>query len=99
MVCHTVELGTLLNVGKIFVNSSLLLGSGELLNELALGSQYHECHTEDGVGTCGEDGEVEVLTCHLKLHLGTFRTANPVLLGLLDRVAPLYCVQSVEQTL
>ena len=79
--------------------SCLLLGCGELLNEFALGRQYHECNAEDGVGTCGEDGEVEVLTCHLKLHLGTFRTSYPILLCLLDRVAPLYCVQSVKQTL
>ena len=84
MVCHTVELGTLLNVGEIFIDCCLLLGCGELLNKLALRSQYHECYAENGVGTCGEDGEVEVLTSHLKLHLGTFRTANPVLLCLLD---------------
>ena len=99
MVCHTVELGALLHVSKIFLYLGLLLGSGKLLYEFALRSQYHECYTKDSVGTCGKDGEVEILISHLKLHLGTLRASYPVLLCFLDRVAPVNCFKSIKQTL
>ena len=99
MVSHTVQLGALLHVSEIFVHSSLLLRCGELLHEFALRCQYHEGNAEDGVGTCGEDGEVEVLICHLELHLSSFRTTDPVALCLLDGITPVYCLQSVKQTL
>ena len=36
---------------------------------------------------------------HIKLHLGSFASANPVALGLLERVGPVDGVQSVKQTL
>ena len=37
--------------------------------------------------------------CNLKFHLRTLRATNPVLLCLLDAVAPLYRVQSVQESL
>ena len=37
--------------------------------------------------------------CYLKLHFRTLRATYPVLLSLLDAVAPLYCVQSVQESL
>ena len=76
----------------------MLLG-GELRHEFALRCQHHERNAEDSVGASGEDSEVEVLTSHLELHLRALTSAYPVLLCLLDRVAPVDGVEAVEQTL
>ena len=99
MVCHAVELCALLYISQILVNSSLLLGCGELLHELALRCENHEGHAEDGVGTGGEDGELDVAVFHCKLHLCSFRASDPVFLCLLYRVAPVDGVKTVEQAL
>ena len=105
---HTVvhlalALGAFLHISQVFVDGRPLLGSGQLVDELALRSQHHEGDAEDGVGTGGEDGErVGALSYpigalgNLKLHLGTLGTAYPVALGLFQRVGPLDVVQSVE---
>ena len=99
MVADAVALGAFLHVGDVFVNGGALFGSGQLVNEFALGSQHHEGHAEDGVGTGGEDGELHVAVLHGKLHLRSLRTAYPVALGLLQRVGPVDFLQSVEQSL
>ena len=92
-------LSTLLHISQIFIYGSLLIGSGQLGHELALRSQYHEGNTEDGIGTCGEDGEVLLAVGYLELHLCTLRTTNPVALSLFQGVSPVDGLQSVEQTL
>ena len=69
MVANTVTLSALLHVCYILIYSSTLVGCSQFIHEFALGGQYHECHTEDGVGTCGEDSEVLVAVLHLELHL------------------------------
>ncbi len=99
MVGHTVELGALLHVVEILLYLFLLLGGSYLLNILALWSQDHEGNTKHGIGTGGEDGELHVAVLHREHDLCTFGTTNPVLLSLLDGVAPLDSLQSVEQTL
>ena len=99
VVGHAVELGALLYVSQIFVYGSLLFGGGELLYQLALRSQHHEGNAEDGVGACGEDGEMFFAVFYCELHLGAFRTAYPVALCFFYRVAPVDGVETVEQTL
>ena len=106
MVHLTLALGAFLHVGQVFIDGLLLTGRGELCDELALRSQHHESDTEDGVGTGGEDGEAvdggqtAVHTGgHFKKHLCAFRAAYPVALGLLDGVAPVDGVETVEQAL
>ena len=99
MVSHTVKLGTLLHVVEIFLHLFLLLGSSYLLNILALWSQNHEGYTKHSIGTCGEDGKLHVAVLYREYYLCTLRTANPVLLGFLDTIAPLDGLQTVEQTL
>ena len=76
-----------------------MLCGGELRHEFALRRQHHERYAEDSVGASGEDSEVEVLTSHFELHLRTLTSAYPVLLCLLDRVAPVDSLQTVEQAL
>ena len=99
MVCHAVEFGALLHVGEVVVHFLLLRVGGELAHEFAFRCEHHECHSEDGVGACGEDGEFHVAVFHLELHLRSFRASYPVFLCLLDAVAPLHGVESFEQTL
>ena len=70
-----------------------------MCHQLALGSQNEEGNTEHSVGTGGEDGELYVAVCHLYLHLGTFATSYPVLLCLLNTIAPLYGVQAIQKSL
>ena len=98
-VGYTVALGAFLGGCYVVVDSLLLLRGGHFLHILALRGQYHEGDTEHGVGTCGEDGEVDVAVFHVKHHLGTFRASYPVALCLFQRVGPLYGVESVEQAL
>ena len=92
-------LGAALHVGQVLVHLLFLLGRGELCYKFAFGSQHEEGDTEHGVGTGGEDGELYVAVCHLYLHLGTFATAYPVLLCLLDAVAPLDGIQAIQKSL
>ena len=99
MVSHTVKLGTLLHVVEIFLHLFLLLGCSYLLNIFALWSQNHEGYTKHSIGTCGEDGKLHVAVLYREYDLCTLRTANPVLLGFLDTVAPLDGLQTIEQTL
>ena len=82
---------------KVSLYSLLLLGSGERSHEFALGSEHHEGNTEHGVGTSGEDNKLHIAILHLKGEFSTLATANPVALGLLERVGPVNLVESVEQ--
>ena len=72
MIADTVALSALLHVCNIFIHSCTLLGSGQFIYQFALRSQYHECHTEDCVGTSGEDSEMLVAVLNRELHLCTF---------------------------
>ena len=64
-----------------------------------LGGDDHERHTEDRVGTRGEDLQLAVRTLDVEEDLRTLRAADPVALDLLERVAPLEAVESVEHAL
>ena len=99
VVNHTLAFGAALHIGQVFVHLFLLFGGGQFGHQLALGSQNKEGNAEHGVGTGGEDGEVHIAVGHLYLHLGTLAASNPVLLCLLDAVAPLNGLQAVQQTL
>ena len=99
MVGHALKLGAALNISQILVDFSLLSLSCQLRNEFALRRKNHESNTEHSIGTGCEDGEVLVRVLNRELHLSTLRASNPVALSLLDRIAPLNGIQSVEQTL
>ena len=84
-VDHTLALGAVADGCEVLVDGLLLLGRGELRHILAFGSEHHECDAEDGVGSCGEDFEVDVVAAvDLEVHLGTLGAAYPVALGFLD---------------
>ena len=91
--------GALLGAFQIGVHIGFLFGSGDFCHQFAFGSQHHEGDAEHGVGTGGEDGELQVTVLHLELHFGTFAAAYPVLLCLFQRFGPVYGLQSVQQAL
>ena len=84
--------------GHIGFHLFAAVGRGELRHEFAFGSEHHEGHTENRVGTRGEDGELHVAVFHRKLHLRAFRTTDPVALRFFDRIGPVEFVESVEQS-
>ena len=98
-VGHAVELRALLHIVEILVHLGLLLGCGDLRHIVRLGGQHHERHAEHRVGASGKDGKLQVTVLHLELHLSTLAASYPVFLRLGDRVAPVYGVEAVEQTL
>ena len=98
-VHQALAFGAVFDALEVFVDSLFLLGSYHLLHILAFGSQYHEGNPEYRIGTRREDGKLYVRVYYLELHLGTLRTAYPVLLRLFQRVGPVEFVESVEQTL
>ena len=57
-VAHAVKLGALLHIGKVFGHFGLLFRRCQLLNQLALGGQYHERDAENCVGSSCKDSEV-----------------------------------------
>ena len=105
VVGHAVALRALGDIGEIGLHLLALLAGSQLGYQLRLRSQYHEGDAEDRVGTCGEDGEVaaaflRALGCDaLEAHLRSLAASHPVALGLLDGVAPVHEVQSVEHPL
>ena len=99
MVYHTFALGASLDISYILLHLFALSVGGQFVNEFALRCEHHERDAEHRVCTCGEDGECLVGIRHLEFHLRTFRASYPVALRLLYRFAPVYRLQSVEQTL
>ena len=81
---HALTLGLVLNLIDIGIYVCFLLLSNHQIHILALGSKHHESNTKDSVGTSGENLQVDVATCNLEEHLGTFAVANPVALRFLD---------------
>ena len=77
---------------------AVLLGRQEV-DPFVLGGNDHERHAEDRVGTRGEDLQLAVRTLDVEEDLRTLRAADPVALDLLERVAPLEAVESVEHAL
>ena len=99
MVNHALALSASLDIFDIFVHGRTLFRCGDLVHEFALRSEHHEGDAKHGVGACGEDGEGFVAVGYLELYLSSLAASYPVLLCLLDGVAPLDGLQSVEQTL
>ena len=106
MTCLTFTLGLALARIEVSIDGSFLVGCSDHLHILAFRSEHHESHSEHCVGTGCEDGEFEsILSCriivrhNLELCFCTFASANPVALCLLDRVAPVDGVKSVEESL
>ena len=104
------QFGLVLALVEVSLYFGLVVGCGDHLHIFAFGSQHHEGDTEHGIGTSGKDGEFEWLAVcgqglrvvvghHFKLCLGTFRTTDPVALGLLQGIGPVDGLQTVEQTL
>ncbi len=92
-------LGPLLGLGDVFLDGGAVLGRGELADPLVLGSDDHERDAEDGVGARGEDFELAVRTLDVEEDLRADRTADPVALDFLERIAPGELVETVEHTL
>ncbi len=84
---------------KILVDGLTLCGCGHHIDVCAFRSEYHESDTEYGIGTCCEYLQLHIATVDREAHLGTFRTSDPVALCLFERVGPVECIQTVEQTL
>ena len=95
---HAFTLGLVLHLVEIGIDSSTLVGRHHLVHVDALGSQYHEGHTEDGVGPGGENQQALVTVGDGEGHLGTLAVADPVALRFLDRLGPLDGVQVTQQT-
>ena len=104
------QFGLVLALVEVSLHFGLVVGRGYHLHIFAFRSKHHEGNTEHGIGASGEDGELERLAVsgqclwvvvghHLELCLGTFRTTDPVALGLLQGVGPVDGLQAVEQTL
>ena len=104
-VRHTFQLCALLYIRQILLYLSLLSLWSEFCNELWLWCQYHEANTKHRISTRCKDRKLTLfltLTSWCKVfefNLCTLRTANPVLLCLLDRVRPVDCLQSIKQSL
>ena len=98
LLYHALALGLVLNFVEIGIHGGALLGCHHLLHILALGSQHHEGNTKDCVGTSGEDEQLLVAAHDGEQHLGTLAVAYPVLLGFLNRVAPLNSVKVTQQS-
>ena len=98
-VADAFALGTFLYILYVFGHSVALFVGGQFGHELAFWCEHHKRDTENGVGAGCEYGEFLVAVLNAELHLRSFRTAYPVALCLLERVGPVYCVESVEQTL
>ena len=99
---NTLTLRALLCLLDVGLHSLLLLGSGHICNPLVLRRNNHKCYTENSVGTSGENLQFATLAiCHLGIeeYLCTLRATNPVALNLLQRLAPLEAVETVQHTL
>ena len=92
-------LGAFLRLGDVLLDGGPLFGRGKVVNPFVLRSDDHEGNAEDRVGTRGEYLEFSVGALDVEEDLGAFRTADPVALDLLQRVAPLEPLQSVEHPL
>ena len=100
LVIHlTLTFRALLHVIEIVLHRCFLLRSCQLLNQFTLGCQDHEGHTEDGVGTGGEDRELDIRVGNTEFHLRSFRTTNPVALGFFQGVGPVDGIQTIQQSL
>ena len=99
VVYHALALGAALYVFDVLVHGLPLAWSGHHVHEFTLRGQHEEGDAEHGVGTCGEDGEAGIAVCHTYLHLRTLAASYPVPLRLLDGIAPVDGLQSVQQSL
>ena len=94
---HALALGLVLHLVKIGIDGGTLVGSDHIVHVDALGSQYHEGNSKDGVGTSGENQEALVAVGDGESHLGTLAITNPVALGFLDGLGPLDGFQVAQQ--
>ena len=98
-VGDALTLGALLCRCYIVVHGLLLTGCCDLGHVVALGCQHHKCNTKHGVGAGGEYREFDVAVLDGEFHFCSLGTANPVALGVFQRVGPVNGVQTVEQSL
>ena len=97
LVDESLALGLVLHLAYVGFHSRLLVGSGHLVHIFTFGSKHHECYTENSVGACGENEQIEVAVLHLEVHLSSLAIANPVALRLLDGVRPVHSVEVTQQ--
>ena len=93
---HALALGLVLHLIEISVDGGTLVGGHHFIDIDTLGSQYHESHTKDGVGTGGENQQALVTVGDGEGHFGTLAVANPVALRFLNGFGPLECVQVTQ---
>ena len=94
---HAFTLGLVLYLINIGINGSTLVCSYHIIHIDALGRQNHEGDTKDGVGTRGENQQALVAARDGEGHFGTLAVADPVALGLLDRLGPLDSIQVTQE--
>ena len=95
----TLALGALLGLLDILLNCGFVLGCSQLAYPLVLGCDNHKCYAEDCVGASGEDLQLAVAARDVEEYLRANRTADPVTLNLLERIAPLERVHTVQHAL
>ncbi len=99
LVHKSLALGTALGCGDVVCYCFALLGGGDLVYILTLGSKYHKCYTEYRIGTCGEYFKVYVISSvDCKVHFGTFATTYPVALCFFERIGPINGIKTFKQT-
>ena len=100
LVVHlTIALCTLLHIVEILVYLGFLLRRREFCHEVALRSQHHKGDTKHRIGTSGENREMLAGISDIELYFRSFASANPVALGLFQRVSPIDLLETIEQTL
>ena len=84
---------------EICLYISTLCVSCQLCNIFTLWRKHHKRNTKYSISTSSKYFKFDIRISHFKSHFSTFRTANPVLLCLFQRICPIYLVQSIQQTL
>ncbi len=83
----------------IFVDFATLFSCSYLVDIDAFRSENHKRHSEHSVGSRSENFKHFVAVSYGEKHLGSLGTSDPVTLGLLKRISPVYLFKSFEQTL
>ena len=96
---HTFPFRPFLGLLKVFVHGLLILRCGQPSDQFMLRSQHHKRNAKDRIGPRGKDLELLLHALDREKDLCSLAPSDPVALDLLQRVAPLQSVQSVEHPL
>ena len=112
---HLLDLGLALTLravlgpGDVSLYLGFLLRRGDAVNEFVLGAQHHERHPKDGIRPGGENLKCRVIRIfnfqfsififQREPNRSTLAPAYPVPLDLLQRIGPVYLLQTIDQAL